>query len=179
MEALRKPYQKLLVRDSEYEAQEALKTFIADACWICNPTVNARLEARRTSRSAHVAELTSLGKSCLKLANRIESLMPISALSMTYLQKRTASGNAKNFIAQRPQGWANSLESQETRLPYLLKCFASEALEEAAVHQKAITSKRQTGGKLEKQYFAIDSLCSASKRLSTAERPAPLLRTYP
>jgi len=172
--ALTKPYQKLLLRGSEGDARETLKNFIADACWICNPIVNAHVDAHRISRSDHVSGLEGLRKSCLKLADQMGELMPSSALSMTYLQKRMTSGNPKNFISQRPRGWTTALISKETRLPFLLECFASEIMEQAGMVQNAIDVQRQTGGKLSAQYLAIDSLCRASTKLSTAVRQAPL-----
>lgn len=174
MAALSKPYQKLLIRDSEDLARETLKQFIADACWICSPTVNSNLTAGKLPRSTHLADLKRLSKSCSKLAGNIRDMMPASALSLQYLTTRMDAGNPPGFIQNRPHGWATASLLKETSLPFLLQCFASDVLEQAGMVQHAIGTKRQTGGKLSAQHFAINLLCTASTRLSTAGRPVPL-----
>lgn len=174
MGALSKPYQKLLLRDSEDVARDTLKQFIADACWTCNPTVNLRLTTGNVPRSTHVDDLKRLSKSCSKLAANMKKLMPAGATSLKYLTARMDAGNPPGFIQNRPTGWATASLSKEPSLPFLLQCFASDTLEQAGMIQSAIDAQRQTGGKLSAQHLAINLLCTASTRLSTAGRPAPL-----
>ena len=174
MAALAKPYQKLLLRESEDIVRGTLKQFIADACWICSPTVNSQLTAGQVPRSTQVDDLKRLSNSCFKLADKIRKLMPAGALSLEYLTTRMDSGNQPGFSKNRPHGWATAMPSKETGLPLLLQCFASDVLEQAGMIQNAIDATRQTGGKLSAQHFAINSLCTASTLLSTAKEPAPL-----
>ena len=174
MAALTKPYQKLLLRDSEDIARETLKQFIADACWICSPTVNSQLIDGQVPRSTQIDDLERLSNSCSKLADKMKKLMPASALSLKYLTTRMDSGNQPGFIQNRPHGWATALLSKETSLLFLVQCFASDVLEQAGMIQNAINATRQTGGKLSASHFTINSLCTASTLLSTAEKPAPL-----
>jgi hypothetical protein len=176
MAALSKSYQKLLLRDSEDVAREKLKQFLADACWICNPLVNSRLTIGKVPRSTHLDDLKRLSKSCSNLAGKMTKLMPAGALSLNYLTTRMDAGNPRGFIQNRPHGWATAMLPKEASLPFLLQCFASDVLEQAGVVQNAISSKRQTGGKFSKQYFAMDSLCTASTLLSTAGQPKPLFK---
>jgi hypothetical protein len=172
--ALSKHYQKLLDVNSEDVAREILKDFIADACWICSPRINAQITSRSVPRSSRVTELKNLSKSTLTLAKQLEALMSASALALEYLQARMDSGNQSGFIAHRPSGWATAKLSKKSSLPLLLRCFADDVLEEAGSIQSAIAAQRQTGGKLSRHHFAIDSLCTTSKRLSTAKQPTPL-----
>lgn len=174
MAALTKPYQKLRLRVSEDKARETLKSFIADACWVCGPKVNLRLSGGQVPRSTRVADLERLSKSCSELAKKLTKQLPVGALSLKYLTSRMDAGNQPDFIQNRPRGWSTALLSKEPSLPFLLQCLASDVMEQAGMMQDTIDARRQTGGKLSQQYFAIDSLCIVSKRLSTAVRQAPL-----
>lgn len=176
MLALTNTYKKLLLRKPEDQAREAVRQFLTDACWLCAPALKTRMDDRKRKtapRSENVTDLVALSKATLRLIKQIEKLMPVGALSLAYLQGRMDANNPVGYMAHRPNGWTSALPADKNSLPYLMQCFASDVLETALVRQSFIDVNRQSGGKISSLYFAIDALCMASMRLSTALRPLP------
>lgn len=180
MKALSSIYTKLHANTGEANAKYAIRRFISDSCWICAPSVNAVQHRRQESApklSDLKTDLIALQKAALKIAVQIKRL-PLhfaGGVSVEYLQGRMAAGNPVTFILSRKTAWNHPVphESTPDSIGDLMRCFACDMEEEAALIQIAIDASRQKGGKLNSLHFAMVGLSDASLRLSTASPAMP------
>jgi hypothetical protein len=159
-------------------AQWAVREFLMNACWICRPSLNSVPDKKDNSTPTPgdlKKDWLNLNKASVKLAKQIEALSPsFGPDSSTYLEARLQAGNPVGYIFNRKHSRHNAIPQQPTRrLSELLRCFASDIEEEAALLGIQIEGHRQKGGAQAGLHFAMDSLTSASLSLSAVVPAKP------
>jgi hypothetical protein len=175
---LEKTYCQLHAKVGESTAQRAVRQFVMNACWICQPRLNliGCIKDNATPDPGGLKrDWERLAVASIKLAKQIEDLSPrFGPDSYEYLEERIQAGNPVGFVLERKNAWRNALPQHPTRrLSELLRCFASDILEEAALLNLAIADNRQKGGKQAGLHFAMDALTTASIVLSVVDPPKP------
>ncbi len=162
------------------QAQETIRQFLMDACWLCQPRLNAAQKKTKNMGAADPGDakksMLALNKAALKLAQQIQDHSPsaIGPDSCTYLEERLQAGNPIGYIFKRKNSWQSALPQQPTRrLTELLRCFASDIEEEAALLSISIEGHRQKSGSQAGLHFAMDALAQASIALSTKTPAQP------
>lgn len=168
---LAKTYGQLNAKVGNVGAQTAIRQFLINACWICKPGLNPVGGKNKYLKAAPgdlKKEWLDLHKASLKLAKQIEALSPsFGPDSQIYLEARLQAGNPVGYIYKRKAPYQSALPRQPTRrLSELLRCFASDIQEEAALISIEIETHRQKGGAQSGLHFAMDALASASIVLS-------------
>ena len=138
-----------LSRYSSPATHEAIKTLLAESSWACAALTENNQLPMAPSRTDTVRDIAATARTVRKLLNQLHELPPqlAPALSPEYLAQRHNDGNppgysAHRHLATRPAAWRSS-----PTLNDLLASLADDLDEEVALHQRAISSKRQKGGK--------------------------------
>lgn len=178
IDLLAKAHQQLGEKLGDDDAKNAIRTFIMNACWICKPSLSQSGGKKHDTIAAPgdlKKDLLNLNKACIKLAKQIEVLPShYSPDSQTYLEARLRAGNPIGYILKRKNVWRSALPpSPDRRLSELLRCFADDINEEAALQAIAIDGRRQKGGAQAGLHLAMDGLTSASMSLSDEQPRKP------
>ena len=150
-----------------------------DACWICGLKLNRADTNTKAAPGDLKKDWLNLNRAAIRLAKQIEALTSSDGSdSQPYLEARLQAGNPVGYIFKRKNSWQSALPRQSTqppirRLSELLRCFASDVEEEAALLGIVIETRRQKGGAQAGLHFAMDGLASASVTLSAAVPPQP------
>lgn len=178
IDLLTKAYAQLRDKVGDGAAQHATRQFLTDTCWLCRPSLNLTSDKRDTTKDPRgdlKKDLLKLNRDSIKLAKLIKSLSSSYGLdSLSYLEERLQAGNPLGFIFNRKNSWQNALPAPSfRRLSELLRCFADDINEEAALLGIAIDARRQHGGAQAGLHFAMDGLTTASIRLSAEDPREP------
>lgn len=153
-------------------ALAAIKGFLVDASWLCAGSLARSPPASAATRSDEVRDLNALHRSIEKMTTAIGAYRTghPHATSQRYLADRLQAGNPAGFNRNRKGWWANKYSNLVgPDLQGLLRALANDVLEEATLLQINIEAGRQTSGKLARYHRLIDTLGSASTRLSTGK----------
>ena len=138
-----------LSRCSSPATQDAIKTLLAESSWACTTFTGNDQPPIAPSRTDTVRDIEATARTVKKLLNQLHELPPqlAPALSREYLADRHNAGNppgfsARRHLAARPAAWRSS-----PTLSDLLISLAADLEEEAALRHRAISNKRQKGGK--------------------------------
>lgn len=164
-------YDQLSDKFGDDSAQSATRDFLMNACWICKPSLSSVGDTNGNTKPAPgdlKKEWLNLSKASIKLAKQIETLSPsFGPDSEPYLEARLKAGNPVGYIFNRKNPWRNAVRQPSTRrLSELLRCFAIDIEEEAALLGIAIGAHRQKGGAQAGLHFAMDALTGATIALS-------------
>jgi hypothetical protein len=172
---LAKSHDQLSKKVGEEPARSAVRRFLTTACWVCKPgfpATNDKAILKQDSGDLK-RDWLYLYEASIKLAKQIERLSPaLGPDSYTYLEARLQAGNPLGYIYKRKNSWPSALPQQPARrLSELLRCYASDIQEEAALLGIAMESRRQIGGAQADLHLALDEMARASILIS-AEVPS-------
>ena len=138
-----------LSRYSSPDMHEAIKTLLAESSWACAALTENNQLPMATSRTDTVRDIAATARTIRKLLNQLHELPPqlAPALSPEYLTQRHNDGNPPGFSARRHRAGRPATWRSSPTLNDLLTSLADDLDEEVALHQRAISSKRQKGGK--------------------------------
>ena len=138
-----------LSRYSSPATHEVIKTLLAESSWACATLATNNHPPVAASRTDTARDIEAAARTARKLRNQLHDLLPqlAPALSVAYLTDRHNAGSppgfsARRHLATRPVAWRSMPTLNE-----LLTSLVDDLDEEVALHQRAISSKRQKGGK--------------------------------
>ena len=162
-----------LSRYSSPTTHEAIKTLLAESSWACAALTENNQLPMAPSRTDTVRDIAATARTVRKLLNQLHELPPqlAPALSPEYLAQRHNDGNppgysAHRHLATRPAAWRSS-----PTLNDLLTSLAGDLDEEVALHQRAISSKRQKGGKWASLGGVVSILSHHTRQLTGTGTP--------
>lgn len=162
-----------LSRYSSPDMHEAIKTFLTESSWACAALTGNDQPPIAESRTDTVRDIAATARTVRKLLSQLHELPPqlAPALSPEYLTQRHNDGNppgfsARRHLATRPAGWRSS-----PTLNDLLTSLADDLDEEVARHQRAISSKRQKGGKWASMGGVVSILSHHTRQLTGTGTP--------
>ncbi len=162
-----------LSRHSSPATQDAIKTLLAESSWACETFAANNQPSIAASRTDTVRDIEATARTVRKLLNQLHELPPqlAPALSREYLADRHNGGNppgfsARRHLAARPAAWRSS-----PTLNDLLASLADDLDEEVALHQRAISSKRQKGGKWASLGGVVSILSHHTRQLTGTGAP--------
>ena len=162
-----------LSRYSSPATHETIKTLLAESSWACAALTENNQLPVATSRTDTVRDIEATARTVRKLLNQLHELPPqlAPALSPEYLAQRHNDGNppgfsARRHLAGRPAAWRSS-----PTLNDLLASLADDLDEEVALHQRAISSKRQKGGKWASLGGVVSILSHHTRQLTGTGTP--------
>lgn len=162
-----------LSRYSTPATHEAIKTLAAESSWVCATFAACNQLPVPASRTDTVRDIEAAANTLRKLQKQLQQLPPqlAPALSREYLADRHSAGNppgfsARRHLAARPSAWKTS-----PTLNDLLVSLADDLDEEAALHQRAISNKRQKGGKWASLGGVISVLSYHTQQLTDTGSP--------
>ena len=138
-----------LSRYSSPATQDAIKTLLAESSWACKTFAANSRPSVTASRTDVVRDIEATARTTRKLLKQFHELPPqlAPAWSLDYLTKRHNDGNPPGFSAHRRFKATRTPSSSSPTLNNLLTSLAADLEEEAALRHRAISSKRQKGGK--------------------------------
>ena len=162
-----------LSRYSSPATHETIKTLLAESSWACAAHDVSNQPSVEATRTDTIRDIESAARTARRLLNQLHGLPPqlAPALSREYLTERHNDGNppgfsARRHLAVRPAAWRSS-----PTLNNLLISFADDLDEEVALHQRAISSKRQKGGKWTSLGGVISVLSHHTQQLTGTGMP--------
>ena len=162
-----------LSRYSSPATHEAIKTLLAESSWACAALTENNQLPMATSRTDTVRDIEATARTVRKLLNQLHELPPqlAPALSPEYLAQRHNDGNPPGFSARRHRAGRPAAWRSSPTLNDLLASLADDLDEEVALHQRAISSKRQKGGKWASLGGAVSILSHHTRQLTGTGTP--------
>ena len=162
-----------LSRYSSPATQDAIKTLLAESSWACETYAANNQPSIAASRTDTVRDIEATARIVRKLLKQFHVLPPqlAPALSPEYLTQRHNDGNPPGFSARRHRAGRPATWRSSPTLNDLLTSLADDLDEEVALHQRAISSKRQKGGKWASLGGVVSILSHHTRQLTGTGTP--------
>ncbi len=162
-----------LSRYSSPATQDAIKTLLAESSWVCETFAANSRPSVTASRTDVVRDIEATARTTRKLLKQFHELPTqlTPAWSLDYLTKRHKDGNPPGFSAHRRLKATHTPSSSSPTLNDLLTSLAADLEEEVALRHRAISNKRQKGGKWASLGGVIAVLSYHTQRLTGTGTP--------
>lgn len=162
-----------LFRYSSPTTHEAIKTLLAESSWVCATLATNNHPPVAASRTDTARDIEAAARTARKLRNQLHELLPqlAPALSGAYLTDRHNAGNPPGYSALRHLAARRAAWRSTPTLNDLLTSLADDLDEEVALHQRAISSRRQKGGKWASLGGVISVLSYHTQQLTSTDTP--------
>ena len=162
-----------LSRYSSPDMHEAIKTLLAESSWASATLPGNDQLPIAANRTDTVRDIAATARTIRKLLNHLHELPPqlAPALSPAYLTQRHNDGNPPGFSARRHRAGRPATWRSSPTLNDLLTSLADDLDEEVALHQRAISSKRQKGGKWASLGGVVSILSHHTRQLTGTGTP--------